>query len=524
MRFTTTFLGGFILSSSGVALPQGTAPLDPTRGAFSAVAFGMMFEDAGTGVTELLCKPASRPQPIVGYPTSPPPPPPPTGGFATYQIAVLESYINSQLAVPSSPPGQDVQLTLDAISTANDLLPFYYRDDLVEGEMFELDPTSVGQWATIFLSVSPVSTGNPGSWIEHMSNHNEGPGAEIMGFYVDGSALPPYVLPGQVYLEQGVDDYIAPPLGALGKPNIIGLDLAMPHLVEWNGWTDPAIMPNNTLLYFSVTSDCAADLVARDLRAYDGSDMDIDGATILRVVWSQTLGTWGGLEIKATSSELGLTLQDDDLDALAVGRGLGGPVGNIEGEFFLFSHRGRPGDTREQLMVFARDVRDENEQPIGPKLAKARRRGGQLTIHAGARIPEGTEVTAVCSGDPEGHLYTKYFGIPRNDVAIQQATHLLGFSLTNVKVTGVSTIRCVVSGWAGMRANTNAVWLRVAPQAWSGFAFDYVVPTLRGAHDDVFTFDVPLPPLQEDNYDITAFQQSYSPTSLVQSYPVLIRF
>ena len=236
-------------------------------------------------------------------------------------------------------------------------------------------------------------------------------------------------------------------------------------------------------------------------------------------------GSWGGLMIPVRHDEDLEFDADADIDALAVGPGLAGPMGNVIGPAYMFSLKkaaaGLPPTA--QLLVFAPEV-DDGVSGVEPKLGEPRRRNG-LPLPQGADIGLEDEIDGICVADPELGQLAEVFGIPIKHTEIRNETGLLGFSMSRPPLPTGDVLRCVVSGWAGAPDSdistsliTVKFWL---PSLYPNTPFYYPVQTLRQPTDGVFQFDAPIPAI--DTEVIAIIYQNSMTGMRSKSYPLRMR-
>ena len=366
---------------ASAALPND--PPDPVRGPASAYPVAFVME-TDTGARDLLIKHAGSPKPLL-EPFEPPLQPP----YVTpdFRRSSIEQSIENELNITFN-------LVMDAVASGNDRTPLRY-----DGQNFVFQPFSGSfeAWGAVYLSVATAVTGN-GGWVTSMSGTEEGPGAEFLGYYVEGSSMPADLV-GSVFLEQGRFDFAPPYPTVNGKPNIVAADLGIPSILSGN---DP-ILAERSKIYFSITRDCANQInTLVPGAAYNG-------AMVLSMEWNGT--SWVNFNIDKTAAQLELP-EDAELDALAVGPPLSAAgLGNIQGNAYLFSHQIGVGTftstlpERSQLSVYA----VVNGQ-VPPAIV-----GEPLTLENGLLPPVfglvGTDdIDAVCTEDPEAHVRSRFHG------------------------------------------------------------------------------------------------------------------
>lgn len=191
-------------------------------------------------------------------------------------------------------------VALDAISSGNDQI-CYDATGLFRGD-------AMGGWATLAVTVAPDAAGTGDGPLSHRRLNNFNVGADVYSFAADDSLGIDDGLKSEPMLEIP-REAVSLPVGT----NIQAVDLFLPMIAANGGDNDP-LFQNTTDFYFSLTSTSAASLATP-------WNLSIDGATILKIVWtpgtSTSVGSWSAPQIVFSSSDLGLT-SEDDVDALAM--------------------------------------------------------------------------------------------------------------------------------------------------------------------------------------------------------------
>jgi hypothetical protein len=191
-------------------------------------------------------------------------------------------------------------VVLDAISSGNDQI-FYDATGLFRGD-------ALGGWATLAVTVDQNAVGAGDGPVSERRANNALVGADVYSFAADNSLGIDDGIVGKPMLEIPREAVYLP-----GGTDIKTVDLFLP-LIAANGGNSEPLIQNTTTFFFSLTSASAASLASL-------WNLSIDGATILKVVWtagtSTTVGSWSAPQIVFSSSALGLTAEDD-IDALAM--------------------------------------------------------------------------------------------------------------------------------------------------------------------------------------------------------------
>jgi hypothetical protein len=439
---------------------QTVIPL-PTRGISPAFEFGLTFDNDLSVIARKRTNLPAKLETFAG--TSGPRVPP-------YLTASIAACIPASVGVTSQ------MLQIDAMSTANDLLPIVFANN-----RFQIGVANVSTgWAVLYYSqLAPPFPGYAET------------GANIMGYYFDNPSFPQQLRHG-IYHEVLRSDFQGLTVPTPTTANIGAMDFAMGLIVTNRGQRDPGIITNLTDLYFSLTN--ATIQSNPQLRAaFPGHT--IDGATIFVARFESTTGTWGTLEVHRSGIQLGLPA-GTEIDALAMfraGAPASVPAGStgLEPQSMCYIISAEYGQLEAEVMVAA--TPDFNPALPDSQLLRPLRRPNGDPIPPPVSGPNGPlpgRVKSLCGQDPESSEGCMSFGEPTHD-SLALPTRM-GLSLTAYdEVVGTSTkddfkLFGVLSGW-GLAPRAEEVVLAIEYPA-GNFWFQYL-PN-RAASEDSYSFEV----------------------------------
>lgn len=380
----------------------------PARGMMTALSAGLVFESDPT--TLVLKGPALPAQLSVFAPSSPQVP--------DYSPRAIATWLanHTQREVPD--------LAIDAMSTGNDLLPLRY----VAGT-FQVDVVGSQAWAALNI-VREV----PGANV----------GADVIGYYFQNPAFPQQ-LQRCIVNEVVRADYQVAGFDP-GTSNIAAIDYAMGQIVANHGRQDPLVIEVIDRFYFSVTSQCAMELVQA------GVFTNVNGATIFEVRYQGTaiIDVFPGLQLDPAGQI--------DVDALGVGTVVTvPPPGAVPGEWLevgskMFIVSDTTAAFGEELMVYAtRDFLPPGQQEPSSSTVMAPLRSPQgeplIGSAPGALLPG--RVKSSCARDPEMHDAARTFGVPAADAVGLPSSPVLSVEVKSgagPSPTDSFTVKGVVSG------------------------------------------------------------------------------
>lgn len=164
------------------------------------------------------------------------------------------------------------------------------------------------QWAAITFSVTRGTLGLPGSLIATASGEPDGAAADVFGYVIPGSSLPPPFV-GIPFRAQDSSETTTFLGGIPG--NLDAHDLYIALLYQENPQL-AALLPPPTI-YFSVTAGSAPTIPM----AWTAVPALRSGATVFSTTWLPTTSTWSPPAVAFAPSFFGI-LPEEDLDALAL--------------------------------------------------------------------------------------------------------------------------------------------------------------------------------------------------------------
>jgi hypothetical protein len=291
--------------------------------------------------------------------------------------------------------GREVpDLAFDGMSSGNDALNFRYVAGGSGGaDTFRVDVAGLQAWAALHI-VREV----PGANV----------GADVLGYYFQNPSFPQQ-LQRRIVNEVVRADYQAVGFNP-GTSDIAALDYAMGQINASFGRPDPLVIEVCNRLYFSVTSQCAMELVQNGVFA------NVNGATIFEVRYagSAIVDVAVGLQLDPTGQI--------DVDALAVGTvNILPPAGAAPGDYLemgskVFMVSDTVGAFGEELMVYAtRDLNSGPEPTSSTVMAPMRSPAGEPLIGSAPGALRPGRVKNLCARDPESHDAARSFGVPAPD-------------------------------------------------------------------------------------------------------------
>ncbi|MBL8756307.1 MAG: hypothetical protein JNK15_23630 [Planctomycetes bacterium] len=208
---------------------------------------------------------------------------------------------------PALPPGvpdfgaflAGVPVDLDALSLGL---------DWVVGNAIGEAVVGAGQWAAITFSVSRATTGAPGSLLASAALEPDGAAADVFGYVLPGSDLPPVFvgIPFRAQDSRETSTYVG------GLPgNLDAHDLYIALLYQENPPL-AALLPPPTI-FFSVSAASAPSIPM----AWTAVPALRSGATVFSSTWLPATSTWSTPGVAFAPATFGI-LPSEDLDALAL--------------------------------------------------------------------------------------------------------------------------------------------------------------------------------------------------------------
>lgn len=365
------------LSLASTALGQVVVvPTDviTTRGALSAVPLGIsLYKDVSTSsLDQVLFKDTGDQTTVPNYKSTAP------ASNATPDYRLSKMFATTSV-------GDQPKIDLDAFSSGNDEL-FYDATGRFLGD-------ALGGWATLVATVDHNAVGAGSGPVADRRANGADVGADVYSFAADNSlglddgliAQPMFEIPREaIRLPAGTD--------------IQAVDLFLP-MIAANGGVSEVLFQNTTEFYFSLTS-ASATLMAPVW------NLAIDGATILKIVWTPgtntSTGTWSAPQIVFHSSDLGLTAADD-VDALAMATTQLGSFPGIPTIVSTVPSAAHPN--RNQILALV-------GQGTPNRALVPLHGGGGGPITAGIRLIGTDNVTGLAGMDPDFANNSKRIGSP----------------------------------------------------------------------------------------------------------------
>lgn len=278
---------------------------------------------------------------------------------------------------------------IDAFSTGLDCL---MATPPAGGVSFTFVPP--GAWGAVLFSVTPGTSGAPGSVISEQTGAPDGAAADFFTLVVPGSFLPPSVAP--CYPQDRPQLALDSPDMGLFAPSTPGdvsaLDIYVP--LYHAGPPITLALPPAPTVYFSVSNDAimppggGPSLVPPAWFAGSAPS----GATILKTTWIPMAGVWSVPTPHIAYFDLGL-LVDDDVDALAVDEGKC---------LLLFSIVKTATSTLAQQLQVASWPKPSSPGDMGVTTGVYVTSGGGEPMAARARIGDDGDIDGTCLIDPSG--------------------------------------------------------------------------------------------------------------------------
>jgi len=164
------------------------------------------------------------------------------------------------------------------------------------------------QWAAVTGSVTPGTVGLPGSLVSAEGSALGGVAADIIGYVIPGSSLPPAIV-GTPFRAQ--DALELNPLLAGTPGNLDAHDIYVSLIYLENPQLAPLLPP--ATVYFTVTAATAPLIPA----AWITSPTQISGATVFSTTWIPTTMSWTPPAVAFEAADFGIDVTED-IDALAI--------------------------------------------------------------------------------------------------------------------------------------------------------------------------------------------------------------
>lgn len=388
----------------------------PSRGMMTALSAGLVFE---SDPTTLVMKGPALPAQLSEFVPSDPLVP-------DYSPKAIATWLSNhyQREVPD--------LAIDAMSTGNDLLPMRF----VAGsggapDTFRVDVVGSQAWAALNI-VREV----PGANV----------GADVIGYYFQNPSFPEQ-LQRCIVNEVVRADYQVAGFDP-GTSNIAAIDYAMGQIVASHGRRDPLVIEVVDRFYFSVTSQCAMELVQA------GVFPNVNGATIFEVQYQNAaiIDVFPKLQLDPDGQI--------DVDALGVGTvNMLPPPSAAPGEWLemgsqVFILSDTTAAFGEELMVLAtRDLTPPGQQEPSTSTVMAPMRSpqGEPLIGSAPGSLLAGKVKGSCSRDPENHDAARSFGVPAPDMVGFPSVPVLSLEIKGPATSGPTdsfTVKGVVAGAA----------------------------------------------------------------------------
>ena len=378
-----------ILASADLASAQLASTGGPTR----SLAAGISLGDTPVNTPELL-----RMKPPQGSGTAAPYTGGPPNGVPDYSLAAMFPTYASVIRIDAHDSGNGF------IPVTSPTSPDPNAPDLGAAE----------SWLEIVISVDNDAVGLQNSFIARralVTNGRTTPGADIIGYVMDGSVgIDPDIV-GRTVMEQ-----VAERSGLGGDEDIDAFDFGM-GAIHFGQVPNPAVFfTNDEEFYFSLDPSCIDDVISASPSGFFTPGELPNTATIYRITWNGS--TWSDPEPYVWDTELdldGSPTGADNVDALAVD-----PVRNT----VVYSTQIKTGHS--QLKFMALDA----TSPVGSRVTHLSDlgdgSGGLATTRLGSN-DETDEVDGVCIVDPETDMFGTFLGTP---LAQAVPGHELGLSTT----------------------------------------------------------------------------------------------